>query len=56
MYRALLFAFGAVVTALVVIYLVNGNPRYLRWARILLIAGLGLGLGFFLVMLALRIL
>jgi hypothetical protein len=50
MFRVLLLLTGVVIAVLVALYFLSGQVRYLSWARRLFIAGLALGVLFFVVL------
>jgi hypothetical protein len=50
MFRVLLLLTGVAIAVLVALYFLSGQVRYLSWARRLFVAGLGLGVVFFVVL------
>jgi hypothetical protein len=54
MFRVLLLLYGIAIGALVALFFFTRRPRYLSWARRLLLAGLAAGVAFFALLLVKR--
>jgi hypothetical protein len=55
MFRGFLFVLGAAIVVCAAMYFVTGRTRYLAWSRSLLLAGLGTGVVFFVILLLKRL-